>query len=134
VLGLIDLGAHVGKRGLGIETRFELEQHEPAALERRRAHLLDVADRLELSLDRAQQQPLGILRADTALGELHIDDGDLDVRLRLFRDRHIGDEPCQQQEDEGGDGQPRMADGVIDQPGHHGYLLGFLTHQFEPSP
>ena len=119
VLGLIDLGAHVGERGLGIEAGLELEQHEAAALEGGRAHLLDVADRLELGLDRPQQQPLGILRADAALGELHVDDRDPDVRLGLLRDRHIGDEArAHSRKMQRRDGQPRVADGVVDEPGH----------------
>ena len=117
-LGLIDLGAHIGERGLGIEAGLEFEQHIAAAFIGGGAHFLDVADRLELGLDRAQQQPLGILRRDAALGELHIDDRDLDVGLGLFRDRAIGDEARQQQEDQGRDGQPRMADGVVDQFEH----------------
>ena len=119
VLGLVDLGAHVGERGLGIEAGLELEQHVAAALEGGRAHLLDVADRLELGLDRPQQQPLGILRADAALGELDVDDRDLDVRLGLLRDRHIGHEARAQQEEQRRDGQPRVADGVVDEAGHH---------------
>jgi hypothetical protein len=90
VLGLIHLRAHIRQRRLGIEARFELEQHEPAALERGRAHLLHIADRFELGLERPQQQPLGILRADAALGELHVDDRNPDVRLRFLRDRDIG--------------------------------------------
>ncbi len=95
MLGDVDLGAHVGKRGFGIEARLELEQDKAAAFEGGGAHLLDVADRLELGLDRPQQQPLGVLRADAALGELHVDDRNLDVRLRLLRDRHIGNETRQ---------------------------------------
>ena len=35
VLGGVDLGAHVGERGLGIEAGLELEQHVAAALDRR---------------------------------------------------------------------------------------------------
>ena len=83
VLGGVDLGTHVGERRLGIETGLELEQHIAAALIGGGAHLLDVTDRLELGLDRPQQQPLGILRADAALGELHEDDRDADVGFRL---------------------------------------------------
>src|SRR5262249_22000972 len=123
VLGLIDLGAHVRERGLGVEPGLELEQDEAAALEGGRAHLLHVADRLELGLDRPQQEPLGILRADAALGELHVDDRNPDVRLRLFRDRHIGDQAGAQQKQERRDGEPRVADGVVDEPGHHTTLF-----------
>jgi hypothetical protein len=47
-LGLVDLGAHVGERGLGIEAGLEFEQHIAAALERGGAHFLDVADDLSL--------------------------------------------------------------------------------------
>ena len=117
-LGLVDLGAHVGERGLGIEAGLEFEQHIAAAFVGGRAHFLDVADRLELGLDRPQQQPLGIFRRDAALGELHVDDRNLDVGLGLLRDRPIGDEARQQQEDQRRDGQPRMADGVVDQLEH----------------
>ena len=117
-LGLIDLGAHVGQRRLGIEARLELEQHGAAALVGGRAHFLDVADGLELGLDRPQQQALGILRADAALRELDVDDRDADVRLGLLRDRDIGHEARQQQEQQRDDRQPRVADGVVDEPGH----------------
>ena len=55
VLGLIHLRAHICQGRLGVEARFELEQHEPAALEGGRAHLLHVADRFELGLERPQQ-------------------------------------------------------------------------------
>ena len=50
-LGLVDLGAHVGERDVGVEAGLELEQHVAAALEGGRAHFLDVADLLELGLD-----------------------------------------------------------------------------------
>src|SRR5262249_37401590 len=72
--------------------------------------------------DRSQQQPFGILRADAALGELHVDDRNLDIRLRLLRDRHIGDEPRREQEQQRRDGQPRVADGVVDEL-RHAYLV-----------
>ena len=42
VLGLIDLGAHIGERRFGIEPGLELEQHEAAAFEGGGAHLLHV--------------------------------------------------------------------------------------------
>ena len=63
LLRVVDLGAHVGERHVGIEAGLELEQHVAAALEGGGAHLLDVVDRLQLRLERAQDQPLGILRA-----------------------------------------------------------------------
>ena len=81
-------------------------------------HLLDVADGFELRLDRAQQQPLGILGADAALRKLRVEDRNLDVRLRFHGDRAIGDERHQQQEYQGRDRQPRVADGVFDEFGH----------------
>ena len=118
VLGGVDLGTHVGERRLGIETGLELEQHIAAALIGGGAHLLDVTDRLELGLDRPQQQPLGILRADAALGELHEDDRDADVGFRFLRDRHIGDGARDQQEHQRRDRQPCMADGVVDKTEH----------------
>src|SRR5262249_25891923 len=90
-----------------------------AALEGGRAHLLHVADRLELGLDRPQQEPLGILRADAALGELHVDDRNPDVRLRLLRNRHVRDQARAQQEEERRDGEPRVTDGVVDESRHH---------------
>ncbi len=123
VLGLIDLSAHVRERGLGVEPGLELEQHEAAALEGGRTHLLHVADRLELGLDRTQQQPLGILRADAALGELYVDDRNPDVRLRLLRDRHVRDQARAQQKQERRDGETRVTDGVVDEPGHHVAVL-----------
>src|SRR5262249_15913215 len=123
VLGLIDLGAHVRERGLGVEAGLELEQHEAPALEGGRTHLLYVADRLELGLDRTQQQPLGILRADAALGKLYVDDGNPDVRLRLLRDRHVRDEGCAQQKEERRDGEARVTDGVVDEFRHHTTVL-----------
>jgi hypothetical protein len=123
VLGVIDLGAHVGERRLGIESGLELEQHVAAALIGGGAHLLDVADRLELGLDRPQQQPLGILRADAALRELHEDDGDADVGLRFLRDRHIGDRARDQQEHERRDRQARVTDRIVDEAGHSEVLL-----------
>src|SRR5713101_692691 len=119
MLGLIDLGAHVGERGLGIEAGLELEQNEAAAFEGGRSHLLHVAARLELGLDRPQQKPFGILRADAALGKLDVDDRNLDVRLRLFRDRHIGHQARAQEEEQRRDGEPRVIDGVVDERGHH---------------
>ena len=84
-LGVVDLGAHVGERRVGIEARLELEQHEAAALEGGGAHLLDVLDRFQLRLERLQDEPLGILRADAALRDVDVDDRDRDVRLRFLR-------------------------------------------------
>ena len=72
------------------------------------------ADRLELRLDRPQQQPLGIFGADAALGELDVDDRDPDVGLGLLGDGDIGDEPRAQQKDERRDGESRVIDGVVD--------------------
>jgi hypothetical protein len=118
VLGLVDLGADVGKRRLGIESGLKLEQHVAAAFIGGRAHFLDVADRLELGLDRAEQQTLGILRADPALGELDVDDGNLNVRLGLLWDRQVGAEPGNQQERQRRDREARMIDGVVDEPRH----------------
>ena len=117
-LRLVDLGAHVGERGLGVEAGLEFEQHVGAALIGSRAHFLHVRDRLEPRLDRLHQQPLGVFRADAALGELRVDDRNLDVRLGLLRDRHIGDEARDQQEGERREGQPRVADGEVDGIGH----------------
>jgi hypothetical protein len=117
-LGLVDLGAHVGQRGVGIEAGFEFEQHEAAAFKGGRAHFLDVADRLELGFEGPKQQPLGILGANSALLQLHIDDRDADVRLRFLGDRHIGDESGQQQEQQRGQRQPRVVDGIFGNTSH----------------
>ncbi len=117
-LGIVDLGAHIRERGLGIEAGFEFEQHIAAALEGGGAHFLDVGDGFQLGFDRPQQEPLGIFRADAALGELHIDDRNLDVRLGLLRDRHIGDEAGEQQEGQQSDREARVADRVIDKFRH----------------
>src|SRR5262249_62307587 len=127
-LALVALGARAREWGLGVDPRLELEQHEAAALEGGRAHLLHVADRLELSLDRPQQQPLGILRADAALGELHVDDRNPDVRLRLLRDRHVRDQARAQQKQERRDGEARVADGVVDEFRHH--TASFVTSEW----
>ena len=116
VLGLVDLGAHIRERGLGIEAGLELEEDEATAFESGGTHLLHVAHRLELGLDRAQQQAFGIFRADAALGELDVDHRDLDVGLRLLGDGDIGDEAGAEKKDERGDGEPRVVDGVVDEP------------------
>ena len=119
-------------RGVGIEARLELEQHVAAALERGRAHLLDVRDRLQLRLERLQDQPLGVLRADAALRDVDIDDRDRDVRLGLLRDRDIGDEARHQQEEQDGDRQPRVIDRVVDRIAH-GFDLVWSVYELEIS-
>ena len=118
VLGLVDLGADVGERGVGVEAGLKLEQHVAAALKGGGAHFLDVADGFELRLDRPQQQTLGILRADAALGQLHVDNRHLDVGLGLLGDRHIGDEARDQEEGQRGERQPRVLDSEGDEAGH----------------
>ena len=134
VLGLVHLGTHVRERRLGIEAGFEFEQHEAAALEGGGTHLLDVADRFELGLDRPQQQPLRILRADAALGKLNVDDRNLDIRLGFLRDRHIGHQPRAQQEYQRRDGEPRVIDGVVDEPGHYSLALEPHPQTSRPQP
>ena len=117
-LRLVDLGAHIRQRGLEIKPSLELEQNGAAALVGGRAHFLDVADRLELRLDRPQQKAFGILRADAALRQLDVDDRDANVRLGLLRNRDISHEAGAQQEQQGDDRQPGVADGVIDEARH----------------
>ena len=117
-LRVVDLGADVGERRVGVEPRLELEQHVAAALEGRGAHLLDVLDRLQARLERLQDEPLGVFRADAALRDVHVDDRDRHVGLGFLRNRDIGDEARRQQEDQDGDRQPRMADRVIDGIAH----------------
>src|SRR5262249_2630811 len=68
--------------------------------------------------DRTQEQPLGILRRDPALRELDVDDRHLDVRLRLLGNGAIGDEALREQEEEQRNGQPRMADGIVNDTRH----------------
>ncbi len=112
--GVVDLGAHVGDGHVGIEAGLEFQQHVAAALEGGGAHLLDVLHRGELRLQRAKDQPLGVLRADAALRDVDVDDRDGDVRLRLLGDGEIGGKARHQQEEERREGQPRMADRVVD--------------------
>ena len=102
----------------GIEPSLELEQHVTAALVGGRAHFLDVADRLELGLDRPQQKTFGILRTDAALRELDVHDRDPNVRLGLLRNCDISDEAGAQQKQQRDDRQTGMADGVIDEARH----------------
>ena len=117
-LGVVDLGAHVGERRVGIEARLEFQQHVAAALEGGGAHLLDVLDRLQLRLERLQDEPLGILRADAALRDVARRRSGRDVRLGLLRDSQIGGEARHQQEEQRRDGQPRVADRVVDGIAH----------------
>ncbi len=99
-LGVVDLGAHVGERDVGIEARLELEQDVAAALERGRRHLLDVLDLLERGLHRLQQQPLGVLRRDAALRQQDVDVRDVDVRRGLLGDADVGGGAGHEQENE----------------------------------
>ena len=117
-LGVIDLRPDIGYGDVEVEAGIEFEEHITAAFESGRAHLLDVCHRFELGLERTQDQALGILRADAPLGDIDIDDGDRDVRLGFLRDRHIGEEPGHQQEQQGGKGQAGVADGVVDRVRH----------------
>src|SRR5690606_6883249 len=75
-----------------------------------RAHFLDALDRLELGLDRAQQQPLGIFRRNSLIDQADIDDRNGNVRFRFLRDVDVGQRPRDHQEDERGKRQPRIAD------------------------
>ena len=118
MLGLIDLGADIGERRFGIEAGFELDGHVAAALECDGAHLLDVCHRLELRLDGAQQQPLRIFGADSALRQVDLDDRDLDVRFGLLGNGEIRDESRAQEKDQRGDGELRVTDGVVDKGRH----------------
>src|SRR5262249_12824969 len=65
-----------------------------------------------------EQEPLGILGADAALGEMHMNDRDLDVRLCLLRNGEIGYETGAQEKNERGNGEPGVIDGIINEAGH----------------
>ena len=117
-LGIINLGAHILKGLGGVEPRFEFKQHKAAALECGGSHLLHIRDRFQLCFHRTQQQTLGILRADPALGQLHIDNRHLDVGFCFFRDRLIGGEPGNQKKNQQSECQPCMGDRIIDQGFH----------------
>jgi hypothetical protein len=117
-LGVVDLRPHIGQRHVGIESRLELQEHVAAALEGRGAHFLDVLDRFQLRLERPQDQPFRILRADAALGDVDVDDRDGDVRLRLLGNGEVCRKAGHEQEQQRGDRQPRVVDRVIDRIEH----------------
>nr|WP_257817515.1 hypothetical protein [Phenylobacterium sp. J367] len=117
--GEVDLGARVGQRLLGGDGGFELQGDDRHVLAGHGVHVLHALDRLELDLQRLDQQALGVLGAHA--GERHGDEdvGQLDVRLRLSRHAEVG-EQAEQAGDEGHAKHDLAAlDGPIDQRFDH---------------
>src|SRR5262249_32400000 len=79
-----------------------------------------VGDALDLRLDRPDEEPLRVLRRNATLGELDIDDRDLDVGRGFLWDADLGRQARDHQEGEDGDRQPGMADREIDDAPHAG--------------
>src|SRR5215204_719882 len=78
----------------------------------------DVGDRLELRLQRTQDQPLGVLRADAALGDVDVNDRNLDVRFRFLWNRDVGGQSRDEQEQQRRQRQPGMRNRVINRVLH----------------
>ena len=121
-LGEIDFLTDIQHCLIGIETGGEFQGDVRAAFVGGGAHFLHALDTAQLGLHRLQQKPFGILRRDAVMLHRDVDDRDIDVRIRLFRDRHIGDRSGNQDQGQHHQGGAAAVQGGVDQRMHRAIL------------
>ena len=117
-LGRVDLLADIGDGRVGVEAGLELQGDAGVALAALGAHLLDPLDGAQLLLHGAHQQALGILGRDAVVGHHHVDDGDVDVRVGLLGDFHVGDGAGDQDQHQRQQNCAGVAESGVDDPLH----------------
>ena len=114
--GGIDAPLHVDRGVIEVRVEFELHDDRGDAVFRRRRHLVEIIDAVDLIFDRFDDEPLHVERRCAGIRRRHHDDRERDVRLKTAADLKERRHAVDRKRDEQHCNDDRPLDGKPGQP------------------
>ena len=129
---VVDVVAHLLRGDVGVLVEVEGDDDQRDALARRRAQLVDAADRVDGPLDLVGQLRLDLLRRRAVLGRRHDDGGEIDLGELVDPQREVAEGADHDEDQHQHPGEDRLPDAERREP-LHASTLAFATRSCAPS-